>query len=538
MILMRFAKIATAMVLGAVFSPSPVQGGNGPVDFRHDLIPVLTKVGCNAGACHGAAIGRGGFKLSLYGVDPHADFEAIVRQMGGRRVNLSRPEDSLIVLKPGEYVEHGGGTVFNHDSESAHLLIEWVRQGAGYQSELSLKRVEITPRAHIAKSLGESVPLRAVAHYADGSARDVTRWTVFTTEDSSAVEVDSQAANVTALRRGRHVVIARYLKEVVPSELLVPLTDSEVVLSDESRHNFIDDEILKTLSILRLPASPLVDDANFLRRVSLDLTGRLPAKERIEVFCDDRGADKHKELVNELLESAESTEYWTLQLAKLLRIRPQEGDGDGASTYHAWLADQIRNGVSYRQLARTLIMATGDSHKYGPANFYRTVNGPRQQAEFFSELFMGSRLRCANCHNHPLDRWTQDDYHGLAAIFARVQMGKVVKEKPSGTVTRAVTLVDPSTPSRTLDVLGRCDRKESCEDSSSAIGGLPQKLHWFNGALLNARISVEGSRLRELLSAGREPMEIVHEFYLAALNRPPSPAEEQHWASLRNSFAA
>ena len=654
------------------------------VDFRNDLIPMFTKHGCNAGACHGAAIGRGGFKLSLYGGDPQADFEAIVRQLEGRRINLSDPEESLIFLKPAEYVEHGGGTIFDDDSESAKLLINWIKQGAGNETRRHLIGVEIKSEKHILNFPGESVTLQASATYSDGTSRDVTRWTIFTAEDSSAVEVDPELSTAKILRRGRNIVVARYLSEVVPVELVLPLTDYRVDLSNSSSSNFIDEEILETLAILRLEPSPPCDDATYLRRIHLDLTGRLPSAERVKEFLEDSRPAKRSLLVDALLQSEEFNEYWTLQFAKLLRIRPQPDDDQGALTYHKWVAEQIKNNVGYRQMARELILASGDTHESGPANFYRTVRGQRELAEFASELFMGSRLRCANCHNHPLDRWTQDDYHGLAAIFAKVERGRVIGDKPNGKTihprtrapatqripgkrflaenatngrrqladwltepsnpyfakaivnrlwkrmmgrglvepvddfrdtnpashptlldklardfelngyelrhtlrliatsttyarsanatvdnrddnqfyshaarrpleaevlsdaisdvlglatkygnspegTRAVTLVDPRTPSLALDILGRCGREESCETETRAIGALSQKLHLFNGALVNSRIAAEGSRLHQMLLAGDEAMEIVDAFYLAAFNRRPSTEEQQHW---------
>lgn len=654
------------------------------VDFRNDLIPLFTKHGCNAGTCHGAAIGRGGFKLSLYGGDPQSDFEAIARQINGRRVNLVNPDESLIFLKPAEHVEHGGGAVFDDEGHSAQLLIDWIKQGAGNESLRDLSSVEITPKKHVAKFLGEPVALRAVARYSDGTSRDVTQWTIFSAEDPAAVEIDPESATSKVLRRGRHIVVARYLSKVVPIEFVVPLTDANIDLSNEPRNNFIDDKILESLATLGMTPSPAGDDSTYIRRVYLDLTGRLPSAVRVNEFLDDDRQNKRKVLVDALLQAEEFNEYWTLQLAKLLRIRPQEGDTQGVLTYHKWVADQIKNDVSYKQLARALIMATGDTHKSGPANFYRTDTRQREQAEFVSELFMGSRLRCANCHNHPLDRWTQDDYHGLAAIFAKVERGRVVGDKPSGQTihprtlepaieripgeqflaenaadgrrqladwltdtsnpyfakaivnrlwkrmmgrglvepvddfrdtnpathpdlldklaedfeangyslrhtlgliassttyarsadatvenkdddrfyshasrrpleaevlsdaisdvlgipakygsepigTRAVMLVNPKTPSPALAILGRCGREESCETTPGAVGGLPQKLHLFNGDLLNARIAGEGSRLSQMVSSSKRPMEIVDVFYMTALNRLPSSREREHW---------
>ena len=412
----------------------------GRVDFANDLIPVFTKAGCNAAACHGAAIGRGGFKLSLYGGNPAADYEAIVRQVEGRRVNLARPEESLIVLKPTKQIAHRGGRRLIDGKEGAELLLRWIRQGAGLINSRSLDRVEISPGRHVAEKPGASIELRATAFFSDGSKQDVTRWTVFTAEDPSAVKIDSESAAAKLLRRGRQIVIARYLDRVTPIELIVPLSGSKPDLSAEPRRNFIDREILAALSTLRLAPSPAADDATFLRRVTLDLGGRLPTAAAARAFLARTDPKKRQAVIDRLLASEEFSEYWTLRLAKLLRINPGQQNRQGALKYHQWLHQQVRENTGYDKLARTVILATGDSHKVGPANFYRTVKGPRKQAEFMSEVFMGSRLRCANCHNHPLDRWTQDDYHGLAAIFARIEGGQVVKVKASGEVIHPRTL--------------------------------------------------------------------------------------------------
>lgn len=408
------------------------------VEFQNDLIPVFTKMGCNAGACHGAAIGRGGFKLSLFGGTPEADYDSIVRRAGGRRINLAKPDESLVLLKPIGYVDHGGRTRFDEDSESARLLLDWIRQGASPESPRTLTAVEVTPTKQVVESLGEPVALRAMAHYSDGTKRDVTKWTVFTAEDSAAVEINAKSAESKVLRRGRHIVVARYLTEVMPIELIVPLWELDIDLAGERRRNFIDDEILESLGTLRLPPSTTINDAAFLRRVTLDLTGRLPSPERVEMFLAKGTETKRQALVDELLESDEFTEYWSRQLGEWLQVQ-SSGDPKAVQTYKTWISEQVRTNASYRQIARALITASGDTHEVGPASFYRTTSGPGEQAEFFSELFMGSRLRCANCHNHPLDRWTQDDYHGLATIFAKVDSGKVIRSNPLGEVIHPAT---------------------------------------------------------------------------------------------------
>ena len=676
-----------------VTSDQNVSESSDHVDFENDLMPVFTKFGCNAGACHGAAAGRGDFKLSLFGGNPRADYEAIVRQLAGRRINLMHPEESLVVLKPTAQISHGGRQVLNENGEGARLLRNWVQQGAQYETLRHLERVEISPQKHVITNLESPIQLQAKAHFSNSTTEDVTRWTVFTPEDTSAIEIDASTAAAKLHRRGRHIILARYLTEVVPIEFIAPLNEasvqyvhenSETHTPSKSAINNIDEEILKLLATLRLPISIPADDTTFLRRVTLDLTGRLPVPDTVATFLTDPDPKKRETLVDTLLQSAEFNEYWTLQLAKLLRIGAQERNTQGAFVYHQWLSEQIREGVGYDQVARSVILATGDSHEVGPANFYRTVNGPREQAEFMSELFMGTRLRCANCHNHPLDKWTQDDYHGLAAIFAKIEGDQIVKVKPSGEVihpatrekavpripgdrflpadvadgrveladwltgsdnpyfakaivnrlwrammgrglvepvddfrstnpathpellttladdfvahgydlrrtlrrialsatyarsantlpqnatddrfyshalqkplepevladaisdvlgvpdiygnepegTRAVSLFDPNTESDALDILGRCGRETSCENSTAAIDGLQRKLHLFNGDLLNARIGVPDSRLDRLMSIGRSPMEIVNEFYLAALGRHPTDTEQQFW---------
>ena len=422
------------MMLAANAVPS-----DSRIDFDTRVIPVLTKAGCNTGACHGAAAGRGEFRLSLYGSDPEFDHRSIALELKGRRVNLSKPDESLLLLKATESIGHGGGPRLEIDGSGAELLRQWIDEGALRSRSVSVERFSVQPQTIVLSRVGETVDLKASARFSDGVTNDVKIWTVFTPEDPAAVAVDSQTATARVLRRGRHLVVARYLDHVVPIEILVPLSDEPVELSGEPRANFVDGHVLQTLELLHLPASPKAGDAAFLRRVTLDLTGRLPTLAMQDEFARDRKVEKRINLVDRLLVSDEFTEYWTLRFAKLLRIRSQPGDSKAAATYHAWLKRQISDRVSYDRMARDVLTASGDTHRVGPASFYRTVAGPREQAEFASELFMGTRLRCANCHNHPLDRWTQDDYHGLAAIFAKVKSGRVIEVALNGEVTHPRT---------------------------------------------------------------------------------------------------
>ncbi|MEM6777060.1 MAG: DUF1549 and DUF1553 domain-containing protein [Planctomycetota bacterium] len=438
----RYA-VAWYVVLLGQLAVVPLKAQESPpsrtIDFTNDVIPVLTKMGCNAGACHGAALGRGGFRLSLYGGDSGADYDSIVRQVGGRRVNLVAPDESLLLRKPAELVEHGGGPVLDIDSNAAGTLVEWLRQGALRDPHQQLDRFEVSPNSLVVGSLDDAIALEATAYFSDGARRDVTQWTIFTPEDPSAVSIGETAPIARVHRAGRHVVVARYSTEVVPIELVAPRDASPRQWADEPRLNFIDVHVLEKLRVLEISPSPLIHDGTYLRRVSIDLTGKLPSPEFVQRFLEDEDPDKRKKLVELLLQSDEFTSHWERHLEDWLHFREHPGEELANKAYRDWLTEQVRRDASYQLLARELIMASGDRHVVGAASFYDATVGPREQAELFSELFMGCRLRCANCHNHPLDRWTQNDYHGLAAIFAKVDRGRVVSDDPDGVVIHPTT---------------------------------------------------------------------------------------------------
>jgi hypothetical protein len=394
------------------------------VDFDTQIVPVLTRFGCNSGACHGAAAGRGGFRLSLYGSNPEFDHESIAFDLKGRRVNTAHPEESLVLLKPTESLNHGGGERFDLDSDPAQLLRAWVRHGARRDSARSLDELRVTPASVTLQKIGQPVTFQATAVFSDGTSRDVTAWTVFKAEDDAAVEVSSRKA--VPLRRGRHIVTARFLDRVLASEILVPFNEEPTgpAADQIAGASFIDNLIDRRLSELHLPASPQISDEAFLRRVSLDLTGRLPSP--ADVLATREKLLDRKQLVERLLNSEAFVDYWTHWLTQLLRVRTQPQDQTAARTFHAWIRTQVTSNTPLDEIARQLLTATGDTHEVGPANFYLAAAGARAQAEYASEVLMGVRLRCANCHDHPLDRWSQDDYHGLSAIFAKVKRGRVI----------------------------------------------------------------------------------------------------------------
>ena len=433
----RIALLLTALGLTL---PGPAMPAHAalPIDFDTQIVPILTRQGCNAGACHGAAAGRGGFKLSLLGSNAALDHVAMVRELEGRRVNLHDAARSLVLRKPSGALDHEGGLALPEASDGFAVLRRWVEQGARRIRRRALVRLEVSP-AQSVLMLNEAIELSAQAVFDDGSTEDVTAWTVFAADDPDAIEFEANSHRVIARRRGAHVVIARYLDRVLPIRLTVAFHDEAPVGKALPASNPIDDFVNARLAELRLPASPPADDGAFLRRVTLDLTGRLPTLEKIQAFTQDHQPHKRAELIQELLRSEAFADYWALKLANVFAIDSKQLGAEGAQAYHHWFRDRLRSDAPMTTLVTELVTATGDGHRDGPPNFLRTGSSPRELAEQVSRLFMGVRLQCANCHDHPLDHWTQDDYHGLAAIFAKLKRGRVVEVSTRGEVTHPVT---------------------------------------------------------------------------------------------------
>lgn len=422
------------------------------IDFATQIVPILTKAGCNAGACHGAAAGHGGFCLSLLGGDTMADYESIVHEFEGRRINRARPAESLLLKKSSGNLEHGGEVALPEDSAGAARLLAWIQDGAPRATGRRLIDLRISPQRHISETVPAKIKLQVMAKFADGTNQennfeDVTRWTVFKPTDAAAIEIEENDGEAHAMQklRGRHIVIARFLDRVLPIGLIAPLADQPIDLSAEPRANFIDDEVLQLLATLQLPVSPLASDATFLRRIRLDLTGRLPTAAEVTAWLQNKNRDKRAVLVNQLLASDEFVDYWTLRFARWLRLHSLPNENEGTAAYEKWIRAQLACNRPWNEWAGELLTATGDSHVVGPANFSRMVPDARGQAELVGEIFLGAQLGCANCHNHPLDRWTQNDYHGFAAVFAKLSRGRLVQNTARGGVTNPRT-GEPSTP--------------------------------------------------------------------------------------------
>ena len=391
------------------------------VSYRRDVQAVLARAGCNMGACHGNLNGKGGFKLSLRGEDPAFDFAAVTRTTAARRVDPLRPDDSLLLKKATGAVPHEGGPRFAADSTEATAVRGWIAAGcpddpAGLPP---LKSLTVTPAAKTLADPENSFAIKATATFADGTTRDVTRLAAF---DVTAVGVAGIAPDgtVTKLRDGEVVVIVRYLSGQVPVRVAFIPPRQEFAWKEPPAGNPVDLHVGNRLKGLRLSPSPLADDATFLRRAFLDALGVLPKSDEVAAFLGAASPDKRANLVEALLKRPEFADYWAQKWGDLLRNEEKALDAKGVRVFQGWIRDGLAAGKPLNEFARELIAARGSTYKNPPANLYRSLREPYARAESVAQVFLGVRLQCAKCHNHPFDRWTQDDYHAFAALFARI----------------------------------------------------------------------------------------------------------------------
>jgi len=413
------------VIAGLAFSLALALAGSAAArdkqfSFATHILPVLTKAGCNTGACHGAATGQGGFKLSLLGYDPEQDHEVITRELGGRRIDLGAPDQSLFLRKPTRQLEHEGGRRIKRDSDAYRTLVGWITEGAPYGSrDMQVTRIEVKPAGGLLLKPGQSRPLNVTAHLSDGTVQNVTPLALYSSNDDGVADVDREGV-VTIKNRGLTAIMVRYSGQVAAARVGAPYQDGKTTVFTIPVQNFIDENVLVELKRLRIPPSPLCDDASFLRRVHLDVVGRLPTPDEIKSLLDRPGATgKRAQVIDRLLASPEFVDFWTLKLGDLLAINSKKLGDEGALAYHAWLRRQVADNVPLDRVVRELLTAQGDSARYGPANFHKSSTDPRDMGEFVSRSLLGTRLACARCHNHPFDRWTTDDYHHFAAYFAR-----------------------------------------------------------------------------------------------------------------------
>lgn len=417
-----------------------------PLYFDTTVLPILTKAGCNSGACHGATAGRGGFRLSLWGSDPSADYSAIVNDWEGRRVDRVIPSNSLLLKKPAGHLDHEGGVRLPEDSAHWQRVERWIRQGVHRTEKIVLERLTvkiqeslITGKQAVIIPKGERRSLQVEASFAGGMVRDVTELATISVPDASSLKYHDQSREVESQRPGLHALAIRYLDQVTCIQIVTPYETVPVASWLEPVSSGIDFEIEKRLRELNLTPYPSAGELTLLRRVTLDLTGRMPTESELQSYVAESRPDKYERLIDRLLASPQFTQYWTYRWSRILGIRPIAAAPEGLKAFYQWLKSQIDNDTPWDEVTGKVLTATGDSHEIGPAFFMLVSPDARGQAEQISKIFMGVQIGCANCHDHPLDRWKQRDYHGLAAIFARLQRDRFVRWNARGFVTNPQT---------------------------------------------------------------------------------------------------
>jgi hypothetical protein len=382
---------------------------------------VLSRAGCNQGACHGNLNGKGGFKLSLRGQDPDWDFRAITRDSLGRRIDRATPAASLILRKPTAAVPHEGGRRFEAGSAEYEILRQWIAAGCHRDSSVpELVGLEVSPAECIVEAPADRVALRVQARWRGGGVSDMTRLACCEASNPAVATVDADGT-VRRLRDGETAVSVRFLQQQVSVRLAFVHTRPGFRPVHPPEVNFIDRQVFAKLRSLRMNPSDLCDDPTFLRRVYLDAIGTLPTPAETEAFLGDRESDRRVRLIDRLLQRNEFADLWALRWCDLLRSEEKVLDRKGVEVFHRWIRAAIAAGQPLNEFARDLVSSRGSSYARPAANYYRALRDPLARSEATAQVFLGIRLQCARCHNHPFDRWTQDDYYQLAAFFPRVQ---------------------------------------------------------------------------------------------------------------------
>lgn len=411
------ALLAFASATLTAFGAEPV------VSFRNNVQPVLAKAGCNAGACHGAAAGQNGFRLSLRGYDDEGDFVALTRQALGRRVNLSDPGRSLILLKATGAVPHKGGKRFEVDSEEYRILSDWIASGTPGPgaTDSRIQRIELSP-PQIVLANGATQQLSVRAFFNDGHSEDVTRWVKYTAANASAAVVDDRGL-VTVTGFGEGAVTGWYLSRIAISTVSIPYTNSlsPEIFAREERRNFIDDLVLQKLQSLNIPPSPRSDDSEFVRRAYLDTLGLLPSGGEVRRFLASPEADKRDRLIEELLRKPEFVDYWAYKWSDLLLVSSKTLPSASMWAFYNWIHDNVAANTPWDVLVRRIVTAQGSTLDNGAANFFVLHDNPADLSENTSQAFLGMSINCARCHNHPMEKWTNDQYYQMANLFARVR---------------------------------------------------------------------------------------------------------------------
>ena len=394
-----------------------------PLSFRLDVMPVFMRSGCNTGSCHGAARGKDGFRLSLFGFDPDGDHFRITREMIGRRVNLAVPDDSTLLEKSLGAVTHTGGKRMEKGDEYYATLKSWIESGVPKDDVAKLPKVvsvELYPRTAVLDGEKATQQMTVRAKYSDGTDRDVTSLAVFLTNNETSAAI-TPGGLVTAGSRGEAFVMARFDTHTVGSQVLVLPKGLKFEYPSEPEVNYVDALVAAKLKKLRIGPSELCDDETFLRRASIDVVGVPPTVEEYGKFMTSTAPDKRAKLIDELLERKEFSELWVNKWAEILQVKSSQTVSYKAMfLYYNWLVEKLSKDTPMDQMVQELLGANGGTFKNPSTNFYQATNVTLEMTENVAQVFMGMRIQCAQCHNHPFDRWTQDDYYGFAAFFSQI----------------------------------------------------------------------------------------------------------------------
>ncbi|MBI2825455.1 MAG: DUF1553 domain-containing protein [Planctomycetia bacterium] len=443
------AEIAVTVGGHEVKVPVEVTGQSKPdvVSFEYGTLVALSKQGCNSGACHGSPSGKGGFRMSLRAYDPAVDTETLVREAFNRRTNVYEPEASLLLRKPLMEVAHGGGRRMKKADPAYDLLHDWIAQGCQVDPADAPRcvKVDVYPRQRLLKRPAHTQQLLVLAHFSDGSIRDVTNLAVYTSSDEGVATVNADGF-VTGLDRGESAILVRYLEKMETASLMFLKDVEGFQWNNPPESSFVDHDVFEKLRQLQILPSDLCSDEEFVRRAYLDVIGELPGVGEAQAFLVDQAPDKRAKLIDALLERPEYADFWALKWGDLLRLRGNKVTPAGVHKFHHWLVNAFRTNMPADRFARTLLTANGSTFANPAANFFRTAADTNDCTETTSQLFLGIRIQCAKCHNHPFERWTQDNYYGIGAFFNRVQ------KKPGTTpdelvvwVSRAGEVTQPRT---------------------------------------------------------------------------------------------
>ena len=395
-------------------------GHDLPINFKNQVVPIFTKLGCNGGGCHGKASGQNGFRLSLLGFYPEDDFEFLVNEGRGRRLSPAAPGDSLLLTKPVGKSPHGGGKRMDVDSYEYRVIHRWIEQGMPYGSDKDpvVTSIQCYPPNRV-MDRGTDQQIVTLATYSDGSVEDVTRMALYEPNDPEMAEVNTAGFVKTHSTPGEVAVMARYQGQVATFRATIPLGADMGTLPEP--RNFIDTAVFNKLKLLGIPPSAKCDDPTFIRRVSLDITGRLPTDDEVREFVTSTDPGKRDKLVDRLLDSPEYADLFANKWNMVLRNKKrQQEDLPGNYAFYNWIRDSLDQNKPYDKFVREILTAAGDPQYNPPVVWYREVDQTNEQVEDVAQLFLGLRIQCARCHHHPFEKWSQNDYYSFAAFFSRL----------------------------------------------------------------------------------------------------------------------